>query len=57
MEPIWFRPMERWSQFNKIRDSVRMKGITINRRNRYPEVSFNGKHFISLDNTCIIVTL
>ncbi|MGI6571745.1 MAG: transcription-repair coupling factor [Caldicoprobacterales bacterium] len=29
MEPIWFRPMERWSQFNKIRDSVRSgRGIS-----------------------------
>ena len=29
MGPVWFRPMERWPQFQEIKESVRtMKGIT-----------------------------
>ncbi|HHY81821.1 MAG TPA: transcription-repair coupling factor [Clostridiales bacterium] len=58
MEPIWFKPMNDWVQFRKIRDSVRtMNGIS----------SFTGVteaqkcHLTSsilypLDSTCIIVT-
>lgn len=57
MEPIWFKPMERWPQFQKIRESVRMKGITsLIGVTDTQKCHLTASILYPWDNTCIIVT-
>jgi len=58
MKPVWFAPLERWPQFQEIREAVRtMKGVT-----SLTGVTDGQKSHITagilypFDNTCIIIT-
>lgn len=58
MDPIWFKPMERWSQFQKIRESVQtMKGMTsFTGVTDAQKCHLTASMLYPWDRTCIIIT-
>lgn len=58
MGPVWFRPMERWPQFQEIKESVRtMKGITsITGVTDGQKSHLTAGILYPFDSSCIIIT-